>query len=309
FEVKVHREERPLTSGEIRENAQGCFGIISLLSDPIDKEVLSIDSLKAVCQYAVGYDNIDVAEATRRGILITNTPGVLTETCADYTFALILALSRRILDADRFTREGKFRGWSPTLFLGKDVYGKTLGIIGLGRIGKAVARRAFGFSMKVLAYDERIDHDFVKSFGIEVVSVEEIFARSDFISLHVPGGRKTYHIVNEKTLSLMKKTAYLINIARGTCVDEKALAKALKQGIIAGAALDVYEKEPAIDEEILTAPNTLLLPHIASASVETRTRMAIMCCSDMVNAFEGKPVENPVNPEVLTNRVLKWQTV
>ena len=306
FEVRVNPEDRQLTKGEIIRNAEGCFGIVSLLSDPIDRDVLSLKGLKVVSQYAVGYDNIDVVEATKRGILITNTPGVLTETCADYTFGLILSLARRLVEGDRFTREGRFRGWEPMLLLGDDVYGKTLGIIGLGRIGKAVAKRAKGFSMNVLAADAYPDTAFASSEGVEIVSTEDIFRRSDFITLHVPGGPSTKHIVNGQTLSLMKRSAYLINIARGICVDEKALAKALKEGRIAGAALDVYEREPEIEPELLSAPNLLLLPHIASATRETRTRMAIICCSDMVAAYDKTKVQHPVNPSVLANGMFEW---
>ncbi|MBC7319805.1 D-glycerate dehydrogenase [bacterium] len=301
-EVEINPYDRVLTREELLQAVKGKDGILCLLTDKIDAEVFDAagPQLKVVSNYAVGYDNIDVNEATKRGIVVTNTPGVLTETTADLAWALILATARRVVEADKFTRAGKYEGWAPMLFLGQDVYGKTLGIIGMGRIGQAVARRAKGFNMKVLYNDiRRIPEELEKELNATFVSLDELLEQSDFVSLHTYLSPETYHLINEERLKKMKKTAYLINTSRGPVVDENALVKALKEGWIAGAGLDVYEFEPKLVPGLAECENAVLLPHIASASVETRTKMATMAAENLLAVLAGKMPPNPVNPEVL----------
>lgn len=299
--LEVNREERPMTKEEIMKGIKEMDGILCLLTDRIDSEVMdSAPKLKIIANYAVGYDNIDVKAATERGIMVTNTPGVLTETTADLTWALIMAIARRIVEADRFTREGKFKGWSPTLFLGQDVYGKTIGIIGLGRIGFAVARRALGFDMRILYYDlSRVDERLEKAVKAQFVPLDELLSQSDYITIHVPLTQETRHLIGEREFGLMKPTAYLINAARGPIVDEAALYKALKERRIAGAALDVYEREPEIYPGLTELDNVVLVPHIGSASVETRSKMAEMAVNNLLAGLKGQVPPNLVNPEVL----------
>jgi len=301
-EVEINPYDRVLTREELLQAVKGKDGILCLLTDKIDAEVFDAagPQLKVVSNYAVGYDNIDVNEATKRGIVVTNTPGVLTETTADLAWALILATARRIVEADKFTRAGKYEGWAPMLFLGQDVYGKTLGIVGMGRIGQAVARRAKGFNMKVLYNDiRRIPEETEKELNATFVSLDELLEQSDFVSLHTYLSPETYHLINEERLRKMKKTAYLINTSRGPVVDESALVRALKEGWIAGAGLDVYEFEPKLVPGLAECENAVLLPHIASASVETRTKMATMAAENLLAVLAGKMPPNPVNPEVL----------
>ncbi|MCX7845410.1 MAG: glyoxylate reductase [Dictyoglomaceae bacterium] len=284
------------------EKVQGVDGILSLLTDNIDKEVMDSagPQLKVISNYAVGFNNIDVKEATRRGIMVTNTPGVLTETTADFAWTLMMAIARRVVEADKFVREGKFRGWEPLLLLGTDIYGATLGIIGFGRIGQAMAKRAKGFDMKILYYDvQRVAKEIEDKFGVEYKPLKELLQESDFVSIHVPLTEETYHLIGEEELKLMKKEAYLINTARGPIVDEKALCKALKENWIRGAALDVFEREPEVEPDLLKLDNVVLAPHIASASFETRTKMAIMAGENLVKALKGEVPPNLVNPEVL----------
>jgi glyoxylate reductase len=246
-EVDVFPYERPPFKDEIIERLKDKDAILCLLTDKIDKEVLeSSKNLKVISSFSVGVDHIDVDEATRRGIYVTYTPGVLTEATADFTWALLLAIARRLVEADKFIRSKSWKiQWSPTMLLGSDVYGKTIGIIGLGRIGLAVARRAKGFNMKILYFDvNRIPLDLEKELNAEFCSLERLLKESDFITLHVPLNKSTYHMIGENELRLMKPTALLINTSRGAVIDEKALIKALKEKWIAGAALDVFEKEP-----------------------------------------------------------------
>ncbi|MGC8842726.1 MAG: 2-hydroxyacid dehydrogenase, partial [bacterium] len=248
----------------------------------------------------VGYDNIDVKEATRRKIMVTNTPGVLTETTADLTFALILATARRLVEADKFTRSGKWKSWGPMLFLGRDVYGATLGIIGMGRIGQAVARRAKGFNMKIIYYSRRRNEEAEKELGAEYRELHSLLKEADIITIHTPLTEETYHLIGEKELSLMKPSAILINTARGAVVDQRALFKALKEKRIFGAGLDVYEKEPIdADDPLLELDNVVVLPHIGSATVETRGRMARMAAENLLAGLRGEIPQNLVNPEVL----------
>jgi glyoxylate reductase len=303
FDAKVWPEYRPPSKEEIIEKARDVDALVTLLTDKIDAEVFDAASkLKIVAQMAVGYDNIDVAEATKRGIYVTNTPGVLTETTADFAWALLLAIARRVVEADRYVRSGQWKvSWHPTMFLGRDVYGATLGIIGAGRIGTAVARRAKGFNMKILYYDiVPMPAEVEKELGAQRVDLETLLRESDFVSVHVPLTKETYHLIDEEKLRLMKKTAYLINNSRGPVIDEKALYKALKEGWIAGAALDVFEQEPTpVDNPLLKLDNVVVAPHISSASYETRSRMAEMVAENLIAFFEGRIPPNLVNPEVI----------
>ncbi|MCS7175458.1 glyoxylate reductase [Pseudothermotoga sp.] len=305
FDVEVSDYDGVIPRRMLLEKVKGVDAILSLLTDTIDAEVMDAagPNLKIVANYAVGYNNIDVEEATKRGILVTNTPGVLTETTADLAWALMMAIARRIVEADRFVREGKFRGWEPMLLLGTDVYGATLGIVGFGRIGQAMARRALGFNMKVLYYDNaRVPEQIEKELKATYVDLPTLLKESDFVSLHVPLTKETHHLIGEKELRMMKRGAYLINTARGPVVDEKALVKALKEGWIKGAALDVFENEPEVEPELLKLDNVVLAPHIASASYATRSRMSIMVAENIIKALNGEVPPNLVNPEVLQKR-------
>ncbi|MEM2419819.1 MAG: glyoxylate reductase [Candidatus Bathyarchaeia archaeon] len=308
FDVEVWPEYGPPPKNEIIRKARDVDALVTLLSDKIDAEVFDVaPKLKIIAQMAVGYDNIDVAEATKRGIYVTNTPGVLTETTADFAWALLMAVARRVVEADKYVRSGQWKvSWHPSMMLGRDVYGATLGILGAGRIGTAVARRAKGFNMKIIYYDVvPMPPEVEKELSAKRVDLDTLFREADFLSIHVPLTKETYHIVNEEKLRLMKKTAYLVNTSRGPVVDEKALYKALKEGWIAGAALDVFEQEPTpIDNPLLKLDNIVVAPHIASASYETRSRMAEMVAENLVAFFEGRQPPNLVNPEVLKIRQL-----
>jgi glyoxylate reductase len=308
FEAEVWPEYGPPPKETIIEKARDVDALVTLLSDKIDAEVFdAAPKLKIVAQMAVGFDNIDVGEATKRGIYVTNTPGVLTETTADFAWALLMAVARRVVEADRYVRTGQWKvGWHPSMLLGRDVYDATLGIVGTGRIGTAVARRAKGFNMKILYYDVvPMPPEIEKELDAKRVDLDTLFKESDFVSIHVPLIKETYHLVNEEKLRLMKKTAYLINNSRGPVVDEKALYKALKEGWIAGAALDVFEQEPTpMDNPLLRLDNVVVAPHISSASHETRSRMAEMAAENLVAFFEGKQPPNLVNPDVLKVRPL-----
>lgn len=299
-DVVVNEEDRVLSKAEIIDGVKGKDALLCLLTDEIDAEVLdSNPGLKVVANYAVGYNNIDVEAATRRKIPVTNTPGVLTETTADFAWALLMSAARRVVESDRFTRAGLFKGWAPMLFLGCDVYAKTLGIVGFGRIGEAVSRRALGFSMEVLYYDDRRrDPDEEERLGVSYVPFAELLRRSDFISIHVPLLDSTRHMFGEAEFRAMKKTAILINTSRGPVIDERALVAALKAMQIAGAGLDVYEDEPRLEPGLAELDNVVLAPHIASATVETRTRMAVMAAENVLAAIRGEVPPNIVNREV-----------
>lgn len=271
-----------------------------MLSDSVDSQVLGASpDLKVVANYAVGFNNIDLASATQKGVVVTNTPGVLTETTADLAWALLMSAARRVVESDAFTRAGRFRGWEPMLFLGYDVYGKTLGLVGLGRIGQAVARRAQGFGMRVLYYTaHRRPVEEETRLGVEFASLDNLLAMSDFLSLHVPLTDSTRHMIGRRELDLMKRTAIIVNTARGPVVDEAALVEALREGRIAAAGFDVYENEPALAPGLADLPNATLLPHTGSGTLETRTRMAVMAAQSIVDAIGGKRPEHVVNPEV-----------
>jgi glyoxylate reductase len=301
FDLDINEEDRVLTKQEIIKRLKGEDALLCLLTDTIDKDVIeSNPKIKVISNYAVGFNNVDVATATKHKIPVTNTPGVLTETTADLAFALLMSAARRVVESDKYARANKFKGWAPMLFLGRDVYGKTLGILGLGRIGHAMAKRgAKGFDMKILYYDVKKDESFEKEFNAKFVSKETLLKESDFVSLHVPLIEETKHYIGEKELSMMKKTAVLINTSRGPVVDEAALAKALKEKKIFAAGLDVFEEEPKIHPGLIGLDNVVIVPHIASASVETRGKMAEMAAKNLILVMEGKEPLSIVNKEVL----------
>jgi len=300
--VGLNAEDKPLGKAELISRIGEAEGLVCLLTDPIDDQVMgSLPSLRVISNVAVGFDNIDVTAATRRKIAVTNTPGVLDDTTADFTWALLMAVARRVVEGDRFARAGKYQGWGIMLLLGYDIHGKTLGICGMGRIGKAIARRAQGFGMRTLYTDaQRVDERLEKELRAEFTDKETLLRESDFVSLHLPLLPDTIHYISTRELSLMKRTAHLINASRGPVVDEEALVQALRTKQIAGAALDVFEHEPKIHPGLIELENAVLAPHIASASFETRTRMATMAVENMISALEGKIPPNIVNPEIYT---------
>ena len=284
--VDLHDKETPLPRASLLARVRDCDGIIVTGSDRCDAKFFAeAAKLKVVSCFAVGYDNVDLAAATRRKIAVTNTPDVLTDACADLTWALILGVARRVTEGDRLARSGRWRGWAPTQLRGVDVAGKTLGIVGSGRIGKAVAKRAAGFSMRIIFFSRSSPRE---KFG-------EILRESDFLCVHVPLTRETRHMFGEAEFRQMKPTAFFINMSRGAVHNEAALVWALKKGWIAGAGLDVYEREPKINPILLKMPNTVLLPHLGSATIETRRRMSLLAAENLLAVLEGRPCPNVVN--------------
>jgi glyoxylate reductase len=295
FSLTVPPADHPPSAIEILAGVREAQAAICTLNERMDAEVLAAaPSLRVIANYAVGYNNIDVEAAKARGIVVTNTPDVLTKATADITWALILAAARRVIEGDQLVRQKRWTGWSPTQMLGVDLSGKTLGIIGMGRIGQAVAKRAAGFEMNVLYWSrsERAQKELHASW--QRVSFEELLRRSDFLSPHVPLTPDTTHLINEAALRLMKPTAFVINAARGPVVDEAALVAALREGRLAGAGLDVYEKEPELHPGLRELPQVVLLPHLGSATSETRIRMGMMCVENVLAVLEGKPAPNRV---------------
>ena len=301
FELDIFPYDRLATKDEIIQGIKGKDGLLCLLTDNISADMMdAAPGLKVIANYAVGFNNIDVAAATQRKIAVTNTPGVLTDTTADLAFALLMSAARRIVEADKFTRAGKFEGWAPLLYLGQDIHHKTLGIVGFGRIGKRWPKRASGFDMKVLYYTaHRRPQAEEEKHGVEYRPLDDLLRESDFISLHVPLVGETRHLIGRREFDLMKPNAILINTARGPVVDEKALVEALKTGKIAGAGLDVFEQEPKIEPELLELDNVTIVPHIGSASVATRTKMSIMTAENIIAVFDGKIPPNLVNKEIV----------
>ncbi len=299
-ETEVWQDELPPPREVLLSKVRHVDGLLSLLTDKIDALLMdNAPRLKVISNCAVGFDNIDVPAATQRGIAVGNTPGVLTETTADFAFALLMAAARRVVEGDRYTRAGKWKTWGLTVLLGQDVYGATLGLIGLGRIGTAMAKRAKGFEMRVLYYDLYRREDLEKQLGITFADLATVVREADFVSVHTPLTNETKHLINADLLHKMKKTAILINTSRGPVVDQAALYAALRDGVIAGAALDVTDPEPiAMDDPLLTLENCIIAPHIASASVTTRTKMAMMAAENLLAGLRGEPLPNPVNPEV-----------
>ncbi len=296
-EIVVNTYDRPMPREEILANISDKDGLLCTVTDRIDDELMEkAPNLRIVANYGVGYDNIDLAAATARGIWVTNTPGVLTDATADLTFGLILAVARRIVEGEARLRAGEWKHWAPYLFLGAEVSGKTLGIIGLGQIGKAVARRALGFNMRILYHDQlRIDEEQERDLNLTYMDLKTLLSQADFVSLHVTLTEKTRHLIGAPELDLMKPTAYLINASRGPVVDEKALVEALQAKKIAGAGLDVYEKEPELSPGLLKVNNVVLAPHIGSATLETRTAMGKLAAENLLDGLKGIPPRNCLN--------------
>jgi glyoxylate reductase len=288
---------------QLLEKLRDKQGVVSQLTDKFSAAVLDrLPNLKVISNVAVGFDNIDIPAATARKILVTNTPEVLTDTTADFAFTLMLAAARRVVEGEALVRSGQWRQWRIDLLCGYDVHHRTIGIVGMGRIGQAVAQRARGFSMRILYHDAvRAPAAVERELELQFVPLDELLAESDFISLHVPLLPETRHFIGAAQLARMKKTAILVNTSRGPVVDEAALARALATGQIAGAGLDVYEREPEVAPDLLALKNVVLAPHIASASIETRTRMCLMAAENVVAALAGRRPPNLVNPEICLN--------
>ncbi|OOP55161.1 MAG: D-glycerate dehydrogenase [Candidatus Brocadia carolinensis] len=300
--VEVNPHDRLLTYDELLKEAKGRDAIITMLSDRIDARLMQeAANLKIVANYAVGYDNIDVKAATAKGIVVTNTPGVLTDSTADMAWALLFSITRRIVEGDKLSRAGKFTGWAPMMLLGGDLVGKTLGIIGAGRIGTAMAMRSRGWNMRVLYMTQQSRNAVLEEMlGAQRVNLEMLLRQSDFISLHAPLSEKTRHLIGAKELSLMKRTAYLINTGRGAVIDEAALVHTLRNKQIAGAGLDVYEEEPKLKPGLAELDNVVLAPHLGSATNETRAKMAVMAAENIVAVLHNQRPNNCVNPEAHT---------
>lgn len=300
--VAVAPQDGAIAREALLEGVKGVDALLPILTDRIDGELMDAagPQLKIVANFAVGYNNIDVAAATQRGIVVTNTPGVLTETTADLAWALLMAAARRLGEGERLVRSGQWKGWGPMQLLGVDVFGKTLGILGMGRIGQAVARRAAGFGMKVIyTSNEPVDDALARELNANSVPFDTLLAESDFLSLHVPLTPETRHALGAEELKKMKPTAVLVNTARGPVVDEAALAQALRDGTIFAAGLDVFEEEPRIHPDLLTCENAVILPHLGSASHETRSKMAEIAATNIVKYLKGEKPITCVNPEVL----------
>ena len=295
FVVDFNGHEQSLSRGDLLARLRGKQGLICQITDAIDDEVLATPGLQIVSNVAVGYNNIDVTAARRRGVVVTNTPDVLTETTADFAWALLMAAARRVVEADRYVRSGQWKTWQWDLLWGLDVHGKTIGVIGFGRIGRAVARRARGFGMRVLYHDTvRATPEAERELDATYVDKPTLLAQSDFVTLHVLLSPETRHLIDESALRSMKKTAVLVNAARGPIVDEAALARALGQGWIAAAGLDVFEEEPQVHPGLVPLTNVVMAPHIASASFDTRVAMSTLAVKNCLAVLEGKPPLTPV---------------
>lgn len=300
FHVEVFPEERTPTENELLEGAKDAHALITMLSDKVDRILIdSCPNLRVVSNCAVGTENIDIPYATEKGIFVTNTPDVLTETTADLAWALILSVSRRVIEGDSFVRKGKFIGWRPSLLMGVNVYGKTIGIYGMGRIGMAVSQRAKGFNMQVIYHNRKRNEEAERKIGARYVDFPTLLGESDSLVITAPLNESTRGRFGTQEFQKMRRTSVLVNIGRGQIVKEKELALALKEGVIWGAGLDVYEREPIIEEELLELKNVVLLPHLGSASEETRAMMAEMAVESVVLTLSSKKPRNLVNPEVL----------
>ena len=304
-EVVVSEFDRPLTAEELLERGKGMDALLTLLTDKIDGEVLDAigPQLKVVSNYAVGFDNINVDDATERGVVVTNTPSdEINEAVAEHTWALILSLARRIVEADEATRKGAYKGWEPAIFLGTSLLNKTLGIIGLGRIGSMVAKRAAGFNMNIVYNKRSRDEAAEKELGVKYVDLDTLLATSDVVTMHVPLTDETRHMINKDTLAKMKKGAYFVNTSRGPVVFEQDLADSLRDGHLAGAALDVYENEPNINAELIGMQNTVLTPHIASGTHEAREEYGQLAVGALLSTLSGEKPSNIVNEDVWEKR-------
>ena len=300
-EVTVSEFDRPMTASEFLERARGMDGVLTLLTDKIDGEVLDAigPQLKVVANYAVGFDNINIDDATKRGVVVTNTPSdEINEAVAEHTWALILALARRVVEADEATRKGAYKGWEPAIFLGSSLQGKTLGIIGLGRIGSMVARRAVGFNMNIVYNKRSRDEKAEQELGVKYVDFDTLLGTSDVVTMHVPLTDDTRHMINKESLEKMKKGAYLVNTSRGPVVLEQDIADSLRDGHLAGAALDVFENEPNINAELIGMQNTVLTPHIASGTNEAREEYGQLAVSGLISTLSGDKPKNIVNEDV-----------
>lgn len=304
-DVTVSEFDRPLSAEEFLERAKGCDAVLTLLTDKIDSEVIDAigPQLKIISNYAVGFDNVKIPDATAKGVIVTNTPSdEVNESVAEHAWALMLALARRIVEADESTRRGSYKGWEPGIFLGVNMIGKTLGIVGMGRIGSMTARRAKGFNMRVLYNKHSRDEEAEKELGVEFAELDKLYAESDFISLHVPLTKETRHMINKDSLNKMKKGVYLVNTSRGSVVDEGDLVDALRNGQLGGAGLDVYDNEPNINPELIDMENVILTPHIASATWEARNKMGSQAVDAILDTLSGKKPENLVNEDVWDKR-------
>lgn len=299
-ELRVNPDDRVLDKHELVDGVRGMDGLLCLLTDTIDAEVLdAAPDLKVVANYAVGFNNVDVAAATERGIPVTNTPDVLTDTTADMAFALLLATARRVVEGDRLVREGRWQGWGPLQLLGGEVTGATLGLIGLGRIGRAMVPRARGFGMEVLYWNRtRLDPDEEGRLGVAYADFDAVLSRSDFVSVHVAATPETRHLIDARALRLLGPDGYLVNTARGTVVDEDALVHAVRSGEIAGAGLDVYEHEPDLAPGLAELPGVVLAPHLGSATHATRSAMGDMAVDNLLAVLQGRRPPNLVNDSV-----------
>ncbi len=295
--VDINTQDKPMDRERLLNSVADKDGLLCMITDQIDERLLSCaPNLKIIANYGVGFNNIDIDAATARKIPVSNTPGVLTESTADLAFALILASGRRLVEGDRRTRAGEFKFWAPFLFLGQDISGKTLGIIGLGRIGKAVAKRAAAFDMNVIYYSrQRLEQTQEKTLNVTYASLISLLQTADYVSLHVPLAPQTTHLIGHKELEAMKPTAYLINTSRGPVIDERALLEALVRKTITGAGLDVYENEPRLTPGLSELDNVVLLPHIGSSTVETRTKMAQMATENLLAGLNGETPPNCLN--------------
>lgn len=297
--VTVSQKDRVLSKKEIIDHAKDAEGLVCLLTDTIDEEVIShLPKLKMIANYAVGFNNVDVEYATQENIPVSNTPGVLTDTTAELAWALVFSVSRRIVESDMFCRDDKFEGWGPMLMLGQDISKKTLGIVGAGRIGTAMALKSKGFAMNVLYVNPERNSVLESELNAKKTTLPELLSQSDIVSLHVPLTAETEHLIGEKELKLMKENAVLVNTSRGPVIDEKPLIQALEENWIFGAGLDVYEQEPMIPERLKQLDNVVILPHIGSATKETRSKMAEMAAKNMITGLKGDQPPNCVNPEV-----------
>ena len=308
-DLRIWEGELPPPRKELLRRAAGCHGLLTLLTDRVDAELLDrAPSLVVVSNMATGFDNIDVAAASERAILVTRTPGVLSETVAEFTFALLLAAARRIPEADRYVRAGRWRSWGPSVLLGRDLSGATLGIVGMGGVGTEVARRALGFGMRIVYHSRSRKPALERRYGMTFLTLEALLRQSDFVTLHAPLTAETRRLIGRRELALMKETAILVNTGRGPLVDQRALYEALKSGRIGGAALDVTDPEPiAADDPLLTLENVVIAPHIASASVATRGRMAMLAAESLLTALSGRTPKDTVNREVARAWRTAWR--
>lgn len=294
--VVTFKEDRPISKSELIKNAGNADAVISLLTDKIDSEIIdNLKKCKIIANYAVGYNNIDIEYAKSKNIIVTNTPDILTNATADIALTLALACSRRAIEGHDFVKKKKFKGWAPKLLLGLEMSGKTIGIIGAGRIGQAVAKRFKAFDTKIIYYNRSRKYDLEKKLGAKKVTLKKLMKDSDIISIHIPSTEETYHLLDKEHLSLLKPDAILINVARGEVVDEKYLIQLLKKRKIHSAGFDVYENEPDINPDLLKLPNVVLLPHLGSATIEARTKMARLCAENVIRVLDGKSPKTKVN--------------